>query len=394
VTEKQVQEAVAELAERRAKGATAAELVAAQYDAGLAWPHFRVGRGGLGLTKAEAADVRAQLRSENYPQSPGGFVGVHQVANLLHDVATEEMQDRFLRSIFTGADQWCQLFSEPGAGSDLANVATRATYDGDQWHFEGQKIWTSNARHANHGLLLTRTDATATKHAGLTLFVLDMNQPGVIVRPLHQMDGGERFSEVFIDNAVAPNDGRIGELGEGWRLSMKVLGTERDGASDIFARPITELLEIWNQRKGILAPALRDHLVQLWIRNWTGQVSRERMRSTQQRDVATRLGAIAKVTAAERAQAHAHLLTLLLGTDAVTCEDYLATASDDAKAASASSADFAQLSPHRFILRSRAMSIEGGTSEIGRNIVGERVLGLPAEPRIDKGKSWNELTRP
>jgi len=393
VTEQQVEEAFAEIADRRNEGADAAELLDAQYDAGLAWPHFRLGRGGLGLTKSDAADVRGRLRTQNYPQSPGGFVGVQQVATLLHDVASEEMQDRFLRSIFTGADQWCQLFSEPGAGSDLANVATRATFGGGQWHFDGQKIWTSNGRHANHGLLLARTDATATKHAGLTLFVMDMHQPGIAVRPLHQMDGGERFNEVFIDNAVAPYDNRIGDLGEGWRLSMKVLGTEREGAGDIFARPIIELLEIWSQRKGILAPALRDHLVQLWIRNWTGQVSRERMRNTQQRDVATRLGAIAKVTAAERAQAHADLLTLLLGTDAVTCEDYHATASEDAKASSTSTTDFAQLSPHRFILRSRAMSIEGGTSEIGRNIVGERVLGLPAEPRIDKDKPWNELTR-
>jgi alkylation response protein AidB-like acyl-CoA dehydrogenase len=388
-----VEAALEELKSYRAKGAGVEELLGAQFDLGLAWPHFRIGHGGLGASLPQSQEIARHLYAERFPQSPASFVGLNQAARVLHDYAPPALQRRFLRRIYTGADQWCQLFSEPGAGSDLANVATRATFDGNRWQMDGQKLWTSNARHSQYALLLTRTDPAATKHAGLSMFVLDMRQDGVEVRPLRQMDGGERFSEVYLNAATAPSEFLLGEVGQGWALSMHVLGTERESASELFGRPISEVVDLWQQRRDVLAPALRDHVVRLWIRSRVGEVSGQRLRTTQRPDEAARLRGIAKITASERAQAHAEVIALLLGPELVTGADYAGAASEDGDAASAQSTDFTRLPPARFVLRSRAMSIEGGTNQIARNIVGERVLGLPSEPRVDKNRPWNEKTR-
>jgi alkylation response protein AidB-like acyl-CoA dehydrogenase len=385
--------ALQELESYRSKGASVDELLAIQFDLGLAWPHFRSGCGGLDASPAQSRDICKRLRADEYPQSPASFVGVNQAARVLHDYAPPALQQRFLRRIYTGSDQWCQLFSEPGAGSDLANVATRATFDRNHWHMDGQKLWTSNARHSRYALLLARTDPAATKHAGLSMFVLDMRQDSVEVRPLRQMDGGERFSEVYLNAATVPAEFLLGEAGQGWSLSMEVLGTERDSASELFSRPISEVVDLWRRRRDSLAPAIRDYVVRLWIQSRVGEISGQRLRITQRTDESARLRGIAKVTASERAQAHAEVLALLLGPELVTSADYAAAAAEDADAASAQSTDFTRLSPARFVLRSRAMSIEGGTNEIARNIIGERVLGLPAEPRVDKNRPWNELMR-
>ena len=368
------------------------DLLAAQFDLGLAWPRFAVGAGGLGVSSVDARAIRERVVGAGLPSSPASFIGLHQASALIHDFGSEVQRRRYLRRIFTGEDQWCQLFSEPGAGSDLANVGTRGRLDGDVWRFDGQKVWTSMARHASHALLLARTDPAVPKHRGMTMFVLEMRQPGVEVRPLRQMDGGARFSEVFLSGATARDRDRLGDPGAGWAMSMHILNVERDGASELFHRPVQEILDLARSRAGS-ADLLRDDVVRLWIQARLNSVSRQRGRATKDREEKARVGGIAKIAASEQAQRHAELLALLLGAEAVTGADYDRAFEKDTDPKSVGATDFAALSPHQFILRARAMSIEGGTNEISRNIVGERVLGLPPDVRVDKGKPWQELVR-
>lgn len=391
-TELEVERAVTALRELVAAGASERECLERQFQLGLAWPHFRAGEGGLGLSRAESRDVRQRLLAEPLPRTPASFVGLHQASALLHDFGSDAQRTLILR-IFTGADQWCQLFSEPGAGSDLANVGCRGVRGDGGWRFEGQKVWTSNARHASHALLLARTDPDAVKHRGMTMFMLRMDQPEVEVRPLRQIDGGARFSEVFLDGAFVPDSDRLGEVGAGWAMAMHILTTERDGASELFDRPVEEVLDLWRSAPPGRAPALRDEIVQLWLSNRVNQLSGARARNSSDAQEKARLGSVAKIAASEHAQRHAALLVALMGPDAVTAADYADAYAEDIDPRSSAAKDFAGLSAHRFIIRCRAMSIEGGTNEIARNVAGERILGLPVEPRADKGRPWRDLAR-
>lgn len=368
------------------------DLLAAQFDLGLAWPRFAVGAGGLGVSAADARAIRERVVGAGLPSSPASFIGLQQASALIHDFGSEAQRRRYLRRIFTGEDQWCQLFSEPGAGSDLANVGTRGRLDGNVWSFDGQKVWTSTARHATHALLLARTDPAAPKHRGMTMFALEMRQPGIEVRPLRQMDGGARFSEVFLTEATASDHDRLGDPGAGWAMSMHILNVERDGASELFHRPVQEILDLARSRAGS-AELFRDEVVRLWIQARLNALSMQRGRTTKDAEEKARVGGIAKIAASEQAQRHAELLALLLGPEAVTGADYDRAFEEDTNPKSVGAKDFAALSPHRFILRTRAMSIEGGTNEISRNIVGERVLGLPPDIRVDKGKPWRDQVR-
>jgi alkylation response protein AidB-like acyl-CoA dehydrogenase len=374
-----------------------AGLLGAQYDCGLAWPEFDLGWGGLGLSSDAAADVRARVAALSLPPSSGDFVALHQVARLIHDVGTDEQKQRFLRRIFTGEDHWCQLFSEPDAGSDLAGLATAAVKDANGgWRVTGQKVWTSGARHANWSLLLARTDPSAVKHRGMTMLILDMSAPGVEVRPLRQADGGARFSEVFLDDVRVPDDLRIGAVGEGWATALKVLGTERVGASDVFLRPVGELLTALRQipDRDPRKASLRDEVVRVWIARRTIELTAARMRASRDAAEVSRLASLAKVTASEHSQHLAQVLASLVGPDILVQADYdEALARDEDPESAAGLPDLSSLSPARFLIRSRAMSIEGGTSEIGRNLIGERILGLPPDLRVDKDKPWQEIRR-
>ena len=392
MTDVDVDGAIATLRSLASGGAEDREVLARQFELGLAWPHFRVGDGGLGLSRTGSRGVRLRLLDEALPRTPASFVGLHQASALLHDFGSDE-QRALIPRIFTGADQWCQLFSEPGAGSDLANVGCRGVLTDDGWRFEGQKVWTSNARHASHALLLARTDPDAVKHGGMTMFVLRMDQPGVQVRPLRQIDGGARFSEVFLDGALVPDCDRLGEVGAGWAMAMHILTTERDGASELFDRPVQEVLDLWRSAPASHPAALRDEIVQLWLSARVNELSGTRARRSADATEKARLAGVAKIAASEHAQRHAALLTALLGPAAVAAADYDDAYAEDLDPRSSAAKDFSSLSAHRFIIRCRAMSIEGGTNEIARNVAGERVLGLPVEPRVDKGRPWRELAR-
>ncbi|MET0627637.1 MAG: acyl-CoA dehydrogenase family protein, partial [Acidimicrobiia bacterium] len=201
----------------------------AQYDAGLAWVDHPVGYGGSGASIALQAHVDDRLTDAKAP--PNGRqtnpIGAGQCAATVLMYGSEEQKQKYLPALFTGTAEWCQLFSEPGSGSDLSSLATRAVRDGDEWIVNGQKVWTSGAQSARYALLLARSDPDAEKHAGLTAFAIDMHSPGVEVRPLRQINGGSHFNEVFISDVRIPDAERLGDVGAGWRVANSTLAQER-----------------------------------------------------------------------------------------------------------------------------------------------------------------------
>ncbi|MEO5680739.1 MAG: acyl-CoA dehydrogenase family protein, partial [Acidimicrobiales bacterium] len=292
--------------------------------------------------------------------------------------------------LFTGEEVWCQLFSEPGAGSDVAGLSTRAERDGDEWVVHGQKVWTTLAHLARFGLLVARTDPDQPKHKGLTYFVVDMRSPGVEVKPLRQITGEAEFNEVFFTGCRIPDAERLGEVGEGWRVSLATLMHERVSIGGIVlprgSGPIADAVRLYRQRAaaGSGDGARRDRLMQLWSRAEVLRLTNLRARAVRRQGVPGPEGSIGKIASAE------------LNKDIFSfCVDLLGPAGmlygDDAMTSPATAASSADV--RRAFLRSRANSIEGGTTEVMKNILGERVLGLPGDVRVDKDRPWREVPR-
>ncbi len=216
------------LAEHDPKTSSPAEVLGAQYDAGLAWVHFPEGYGGLGLSPKLQNVVNAKLTGAGAPLPYGrNPIGHGMCAPTIVTHGSDEQKRRYLRPLFTSEEIWCQMFSEPGAGSDVASLSTRAVRDGDEWVLNGQKVWTTLAHVARFGIIIARTDSEAVKHKGLTMFVIDMQDPGVEVRPLVQATGEAEFNEVYFTDVRIPDRERLGEAGEGWRVSLTTLMNER-----------------------------------------------------------------------------------------------------------------------------------------------------------------------
>ena len=247
------------------------EFRGAQYDRGLAWVHFPEGSGGLGLSPTLQRHVDGRLRAAG-ARAPHGtlFFGLSLAGPTVATHGSDELRPRALRPMFTGEEIWCQLFSEPGAGSDLAGLATRAVKDGDEWIVNGQKVWNTLAHLADRGMLVARTDPELPKHKGLTYFMVDMHAPGVEVRPLRQITGEAEFNEVYLTDVRIPDADRIGDIGDGWRVSMTTLMNERTtigGASNGATRratPIAEAMDLWSKRTD-KDPVLRDRLARLYV---------------------------------------------------------------------------------------------------------------------------------
>jgi alkylation response protein AidB-like acyl-CoA dehydrogenase len=251
------------------------EFLGAQYDAGLAWVHLPSGFGGLGLPRAAQERVDARLAAAGAPVggTTKNFIGMGMAAPTIAAFGTDEQKRKFLRPLFTGEQVYCQLFSEPGAGSDLAGVATRAVrdpHDPDEWIVNGQKVWTSMAQHAQMAILVARTDPTVPKHAGLTYFLCDMTQPGVDVRPLRQITGEAEFNEVFLTDARVPDANRLGPEGGGWRVATTTLNNERVAIGARSGVPceggiIGKVAEAWRDEPELRNPAMHDELMRLWV---------------------------------------------------------------------------------------------------------------------------------
>ena len=370
------------------------EVRGAQYDLGLAWVHFPEGRGGLGLAPHVQRVVDDRLREAGVRSvGPREFFGLAMAGPTVVSHGSDELVDRLLRRTFTGEDVWCQLFSEPGAGSDLAGLACRAVRDGDEWVITGQKVWNTLAHLSDRGMLVARTDPDARKHKGLTYFALDMHAPGVEVRPLRQITGEAEFNEVYLTEVRVPDRDRIGDVGDGWRVSMTTLSNERTsiggggGGATRGSGAIAEAVRIWREEVEDHDPARLDRLMRVWVEAEALRLTN--LRASQNRKIGHPgpEGSIAKLMFAEVNMRIYEVCVDLLGAGALVDYDYTMRRSEHLGLVGAPG------SSRKMFLRSRANSIEGGTSEIQRNIIGERVLGLPGEPRTDKDLPWKDVPR-
>ena len=352
------------------------------YDAGFAgitWPREHGGRGGAGWQQAvyRAEEARYDV-SSGFIASTIALAGA---ALMTHGDAGQ--QARHLRRLLRADDVWCQLFSEPDAGSDLANLATRATADGDEFVVDGQKVWTSGAHHADFGLLLARTDPTVPKHRGITFFVLDMCSPGVEVRPLRQMTGAAHFNEVFLHGVRVPRTQVVGEVHAGWPVARTVLAAESAmiGNSSRFD-VVAELTRVVRARGRAADPVVRQGLARVVTRERILALLRERLRRDVLRGARPSIdGSVLKLLWSQAWAARAELGASLFG-------PYAAAGPLDEDTEDEDTED-ARYWRTQMLARFGG-SIGGGTDEIHRNHVAERVLGLPPEPRVDRDVPWRD----
>jgi alkylation response protein AidB-like acyl-CoA dehydrogenase len=368
------------------------DFLNARFDAGLAWVHYPEGLGGLGLSRSLQQIVDAEFAAVGSPghDAERNAIGLGMAAPTILAYGTDEQQKRWLRELWTGREIWCQLFSEPGAGSDLAALATRAVRDGDHWVATGQKVWTSLAQVARRGLLLARSDPDVPKHQGLTYFSVDMTDPGVEVRPLRQITGEAEFNEVFLTEVRIPDADRIGPVGEGWKVANATLMSERVniGASQAAPREsgaIGPVAATWRNRPELRTPGLHDRLLKLWTDAEVARLAAERMRQQLAAGKPGPEGSAAKLVFARLNQDISGFDVELNAGDGLRYDEWTMRRPEH-------STFFGRGPGYRY-LRARGNSIEGGTSEILRNIIAERVLGLPPEPRVDKDIPWKDLPR-
>ncbi|MEU3312341.1 acyl-CoA dehydrogenase family protein [Streptomyces sp. NPDC006662] len=375
-------------------GSTAPDaFLRARFDAGLAWVHYPRGLGGLGAPRALQTVVDAELEAAGAPGNDPRRIGIGlgMAAPTILAYGTEEQKRRFLRPLWLGEEVWCQLFSEPGAGSDLAALATRAVLDEEagEWVVDGQKVWTSSAHTARWAILLARTDPALPKHRGITYFLCDMHAPGVEVRPLRQITGEAEFNEVFLTGVRIPDAHRLGAVGEGWAVARTTLMNERVSIGGMRlpreGGMITPVAAAWRERPELRTHALHQRLLGLWVEAEVARLTGERLRQQLAAGQPGPEGSGMKLTFARLNQEISGLEVELLGEEGLLYEDWTLRRPEIV--------DFTGRDAGYRYLRAKGNSIEGGTSEILLNIVAERVLGLPAEPRDDKDTPWKDLAR-
>lgn len=367
------------------------QFLRARFDAGLAWVHYPQGLGGQNLDAELQPIVDAAFAAAGAPDNAPhrNVIGLGMAAPTILRFASDELKTRWLKPLWTGEEIWCQLFSEPGAGSDLAAVATRAVRDGDGWRVSGQKVWTSLAHDATWALLVARTDPSQTKHRGLTYFVCDMASDGVDVRPLRQLTGEAEFNEVFLDDVYVPDALRLGDPGQGWKVTQTTLMNERvaigAGTTPREGGTIGFLTRSWRENPHRRDPAVYEDVLKLWVDAEAARLTTARLRQQMEAGLPGPEGSGAKLSYARLAQQTASVEVDLAGAEGLRYDDYSMRRPD---------LDVEENRPaaYRF-LRTKGNSIEGGTSEIMRNIISERVLGLPAEQRVDVDIAWKDLPR-
>jgi alkylation response protein AidB-like acyl-CoA dehydrogenase len=366
-----------------------------QFDRGLAWVTFPKGEGGLGGSPTDQLYALRRISKLGAPSALGrNVIGYGMVAPTIVAHGTDWQRGRFLRPLFTGEEIWCQLFSEPAAGSDVAALAMRAERDGDEWTLNGQKVWTTLAHQAAYGLIIARTNPDVPKHRGITAFLVDMHAPGVEVVPLYQATGEAEFNECFYNDVRVPDTYRLGDVGEGWAVSITTLMNERVSIGGTVpprgSGLIGEAMKIWQQRwtgrKDAYAMAVRSELLQSWVRNEVGRLTNWRASDLRKRGTPGPEGSVAKLAFAEENQKTSELCVNLMGSEGML---YGSNYPQIRPAESAMTGG----DMRKAFIRMRANSIEGGTSEVMRNIIGERVLGLPGEPRNDKDVPWKDVPR-
>ncbi|MCM1937254.1 acyl-CoA dehydrogenase [Streptomyces sp. G3] len=367
------------------------DFLRARFDAGLAWVHYPEGLGGLGAPRSLQAVVDAELAAEGAPDNDPRRIGIGlgMAAPTILQYGTDEQKRRLLRPLWTGEEVWCQLFSEPGAGSDLAALGTRAVRDSEDWVVNGQKVWTSSAHLARWAILIARTDPDVPKHRGITYFVCDMTDPGVEVRPLRQITGEAEFNEVFLTDVRIPDSRRLGDVGDGWRVAQTTLNNERVaiGGTPIPREGgmIGKAAATWRERPELRTHDLHQRLLGLWVEAEVARLTGVRLRQQLVAGQPGPEGAGMKLNFARLNQEISGLEVELLGEEGLLYDDWTMRRPE--------LVDFTGRDAGYRYLRSKGNSIEGGTSEVLLNIVAERVLGLPAEPRTDKDVAWKDLAR-
>ncbi len=364
-----------------------ATFLEAQFDAGLAWVHNPVGDGGLGLAPNSQIEVNRLIHAAGGP-SAGALNPIgHGMCGPAIAAHGTEAQRSMLRPLFAAREIWCQLFSEPGAGSDVASLSTRAERDGDEWVVNGQKVWTTLAHEAHYGLLIARTDPEVPKHRGQTAFLVDMSAPGVEVVPLRQMTGDAEFNEVYFSDVRIPDAMRLDDVGRGWAVAITTLMNERvsigGGPMGSEQGPAGHLLRTWRER-GDADPVMRDRVARLWIESEVNRLTNARAAANRAIGTPGPEGSVGKLALAETVQKIYDAVLDMHGPEGMGISSY------------EMSRDLTTLfssDMRRNFLRSRATSIEGGSSEVLRNILAERVLGLPGDVGVDRELPWNQVPR-
>jgi alkylation response protein AidB-like acyl-CoA dehydrogenase len=330
---------------------------------GLGWPAATGGRG--------ASLMQQVIWSEEYTRAQApvrvSHIAEHLLAPTVIAFGSPEMQERFLPPILRGDERWCQGYSEPNAGSDLANVSTKAVLDGDEWVINGQKVWTSLAQWAQWCFVIARTEAGSQRHKGLSFLLVPMDQPGIEIRPIIQITGGGEFNEVFFTDARTSADLVVGEVGEGWRVAMGLLGFER-GVSTLaqqltYERELAELIDIARARGRLEDPVIRQRLAEAWI--GVRIIRLNALRSMAEDGVPGAESSMFKLFWATWHRDLGNLTMDILGAEGMIAEALPYELTREQKA----------------FLFSRADTIYGGSNQIQRNVLGERVLGLPREPQ-------------
>jgi alkylation response protein AidB-like acyl-CoA dehydrogenase len=344
----------------------------------ITWPEKLGGRGGTPIQQVIFGQEEGKVGA------PRGFfdIGLGMCIPTVMAFANDETKGRFVGPAVRGEEIWCQLFSEPSAGSDVAGLRTKAVRDGDDWVINGQKVWTSGAHYCDFGIVLVRTDPDVPKHKGLTMFWIDMHDPGVTVKPIHQMSGGSNFNEVYFENVRVNDSQRLGAVGDGWKVALVTLMNERLAVGGATGPNYPELLSLARSTPSGDSSALEDHAFREKLADW--YVQAEGLKLTRFRSI-TALSrgqtpgpeaSIGKIVSANQLQA--------MSTEAMEVLDQYGIISDTELAPL--EAGFQQS-----VMWSAGLRIAGGTDEILKNIIAERVLGLPGDVRVDKDVAFKDM---
>ncbi len=347
--------------------------------AGLAGLTYPTKYGGAGLSKEHERIWREE--AGRHPDMAAGLIISHGMClPMMSEYGTDEQRAEYLPDMIAGRKVWCQMFSEPGAGSDVASLQTKAELDGDEWTLNGQKVWTTLAHVCEYGILIARTDPSQIKHAGISMFLVDMAAPGVEIRPIHQIDGGMHFNEVFFTDVRIPKDNLLGPLNDGWRMATAMLMYERvaigTGSTSGIVTPLSRRLIAEARKNGrVNEPLVRQELMKLYSEETTKSLVSMRTRAQLQSGKTPGPGgSLGKLHSGKIMRQVRTAANRIVGmqSDAWDCE-----ASTDTWG--------------KMIVGSFAANIAGGTDEIQKNIIGDRVLGLPREPSVDKGVAFRDL---
>jgi len=357
----------------------AAEWQKKKYDAGWAMIHWPKEFGGIGATPIERI-IWAQEESKfNVPK--GVYeIGLGMAGPVMMEYATDEQKERYLPPMAEGKEIWCQLFSEPSAGSDVAGLRSKAVQDGENWIVNGQKVWTSGAHFSDFGILVVRHDAGLEKHKGLTFFFVDMKSPGIEVKPIKQLTGGSSFNEVYFNDVVIPDSQRLGEIGDGWKVAITTLMNERLAVGDADGVDANEAFELAKKHDKDGEQLIDNNAVRESIADWYCEASGLKntklrtMSALSRGDTPGPEASITKIVSANKLQA--------IGNFGMDSSDMSGMLMDE-------KSDFIKF--QMAWMGAAGLRIAGGTDEILKNIIAERVLGLPQEARADKGLAFKDI---